>query len=186
MSTTTLDEMGALMKREPREPRAEATEPGLGERLVKEARDEYLRVNQFDVGEYTAPTFRLKLLGRNVDLPNSPDRQRAIPLHDLHHVATGYRTDFIGEAEIGTWELVAGCRTPVVYFLNLAAALGGLFLSPRRVLGAFRAARGARSLYRQPLAYEQALKMTVSELRAHLGVPQGGMGAVGAAGATGE
>ncbi len=29
-----------------------------------------------------------------------------IPFNDLHHVATGYGTDVLGEAEIGAWELL--------------------------------------------------------------------------------
>jgi hypothetical protein len=141
---------------------------------VGRALAEYLGENGFDAAEYTSPTFRMKLMGRYHDFPNSADRQWAIPLHDLHHLATGYGTDFIGEAEIGAWELRAGCRTFIVYCLNATAVAIGLVLSPRRVLAAFRAAEGARSLYRRPLQYEAALKMTSGELRAHLGVaPEG-------------
>lgn len=142
---------------------------------VKQGRDEYLAENGFDVREYTAPTFRLKLFGRYFDMPNSPDRQWAIPLHDLHHLATGYGTDFVGEGEIGIWELRAGCKTWVVYYLNLTAALIGLVVAPGRMVAAYRAARGATSLYRRPLPYEQLLSMTVGELRAHLGIPEHGL-----------
>lgn len=143
---------------------------------VKEGLGEYLAENGFDEAEYTAPTFRLKMFGRYFDAPNSPDRQWAIPLHDLHHLATGYGTDWIGEAEIGVWELRAGCKTAVVYYLNVIATLIGLVVGPRRVVAAYRAARGARSLYRTGLTREQAMKMTVGELRAHLGIPEGGLG----------
>jgi hypothetical protein len=34
----------------------------------------------------------------------------ALPPHDLHHVATGFDTTLVGEAEIGAWELASGCR----------------------------------------------------------------------------
>ena len=145
-------------------------------RSVKEGLGEYLAENGFDSAEYTAPTFRLKLFGRYFDAPNSPDRQWAIPLHDLHHVASGYGTDWVGEAEIGVWELRAGCKTPVVYYLNAMAALIGVVLAPRRMVATWHAARGARALYRSGLSYEQALGMTIGELRAHLGVPEGGLG----------
>lgn len=143
--------------------------------LVKKALDEYLAENGFDVREYTKPTVRLKVLGRYFDFPNTKARQWAIPLHDLHHVATGYGTDWVGEAEIGVWELRAGCRTAMVYYLNAMAVLIGLFVSPGRVLAAYRAAGSARSLYRAGLSYEQALGMTAGELRAHLGIPAEGI-----------
>lgn len=142
---------------------------------MKDGLDEYLAENGFDVQEYTAPTVRLKFFGRYIDLPNTKARQWAIPLHDLHHVATGYGTDWVGEAEIGAWELRAGCRTAVVYYLNAMAVLIGLAIAPRRVLAAYRAAAGARSLYRTDLPYEQALRRTAGELRAHLGVPAEGL-----------
>ena len=121
------------------------------------------------------PTVRLKFFGRYFDFPNSPNRQWAIPLHDLHHLATGYGTDFIGEAEVGLWELRAGCETPIVYALNGAAVVIGLFLSPRRMLAAYRAAKGARTLYRAPLPMEEVLSMRVGDLRAHLAIPEGGL-----------
>ncbi len=143
---------------------------------VESARDEYLAENGFTVAEYTKPTVRLKFFGRYFDFPNSPNRQAAIPLHDLHHVATGYGTDFVGEAEVGMWELRAGCETAVVYFLNGMAVLIGLSLSPRRMLAAYRAAKGAQSLYRAPVPVEKLLAMRVGELRAHLGVPDKGIG----------
>ena len=40
--------------------------------------------------------------------PNGAARVRAVRLHDLHHVATGYATSWVGEAEIGAWEREAG------------------------------------------------------------------------------
>lgn len=142
---------------------------------VQSARAEYLAENGFSVAEYTSPTVRLKFFGRYFDFPNSPSRQWAIPLHDLHHIATGYGTDWVGEAEVGVWELRAGCETPVVYFLNGAAVLIGLCLSPSRMLAAYRAAKGARTLYRAPVPMEQVLAMRVGELRSHLGVPAEGL-----------
>ncbi len=142
---------------------------------VRCARDRYLARKGFTTEAYSAPTFRLTILGRPWDLPNRPNRRWAIPLHDLHHVATGYGTDFVGEAEIGAWELAAGCKTPVVYALNVAAVLLGLLLAPIRVLRAFRAGWRAHALYRQSFDYERLLELPVAELRARLGVPPAGL-----------
>ncbi|MFO0586305.1 MAG: hypothetical protein U0441_02135 [Polyangiaceae bacterium] len=142
---------------------------------VEAGRDDYMAENGFEVADYTLPTVQLKMFGLYKEFPNSPNRQWAIPLHDMHHLATGYGTDFTGEAEVGAWELRAGCETPVVYALNALAAAIGLVISPRRVLAAYRAAKGARSLYRHPIPMEKLLAMRVGELREHLGIPVHGI-----------
>ena len=157
-----------MRSRQSGEPPARADEP------VRGARDRYLALNGFTTESYTAPSFTLKLLGVPLTLPNTKARQRAIPLHDLHHVATGYGTDFTGEAEIGAWELRAGCASFITYYLNGVAALIGLAIAPRRVLRAFSAARGHRTLYRQQVQLDELLVLTVGELRASVGVPREG------------
>jgi hypothetical protein len=142
---------------------------------VRDALGAYLGENGFDTLGYTAPTYEVEAFGRRYTLTNTPDRMKAIPLHDLHHVATGYGTDLVGEGEIGAWELRAGCRTPIVYVLNLVAALLGLVLAPRRMARAWRAARGAVSLYRQEHEYAAVLDLTLGELRDRLRVPADGV-----------
>jgi hypothetical protein len=142
---------------------------------MKEARDLYLAANSFSVREYDASTYTIHMLGLNLRFPNTPSHKRAIPLHDLHHVVTGYSTGWIGEAEIGAWELRAGCNSFITYFLNGGGVLIGLFISPRRVWRAFRDARGQRTLCRDPLPYDRLLQMSVGELRARLGIPSRGL-----------
>ncbi|MBX3232183.1 MAG: hypothetical protein KIT84_19290 [Labilithrix sp.] len=144
---------------------------------VRAARDAYLEENGFDVGGYTADTFDVEAFGRKYTFTNSSDRKWAIPLHDLHHVATGYGTDLVGEAEIGAFELVGGCRTPVVYALNVVAVLVGFALAPVRTLRAFLHARraGARALYRSVPSVDPVLDIPLGDLRARLGIPRGGL-----------
>lgn len=135
----------------------------------------YLSENGFTTAGYTEPTVELSAGPLTFRFPNGPARQAAIPLHDLHHVATGYGTDLAGEAEIGMWELRAGCNNTFLKLINGAAVLGGLVIAPLRVWRAFRAARGARSLYvcGVPLAALNA--MTVPQLRALVQVPGPGI-----------
>lgn len=147
------------------------------ETTVRQARDAYLAANGFDTAGYTAPTFALPVFGRTVHLPNPPSRQRAVARHDLHHALTGYGTDYIGEAEIGIWELRAGCNTPFLWFINSMAVLLGVFLSPTRLLRAWRSAAGARSLYLDDRDLETLLAMPLGELRAQCGVPREGIAA---------
>ena len=144
---------------------------------VREARDAYLVENGFTTEEYTKDTFSLAFLRGKMKLtfPNPPSRKRAIALHDLHHVATGYGADLTGEGEIGVWELMGGCDALSVYFLNGVAALGGCMISPRRMLRAYRDARAARALYRQDPKLDELLSLTLGELRGRLGIPEGGI-----------
>lgn len=144
------------------------------ESSVREGRDAYLTENGFDMKEYTAPTFSLPVLGMQLRFPNPPTRQRAMARHDLHHALTGYGTDYTGEAEIGAWELRAGCNTFFLYFINLAAVALGLVIAPRRILRAWRAAAGAKSLYVDGRSVETLLELRVGELREQLGIPREG------------
>lgn len=137
---------------------------------MREARDHFLASNGFRVEDYSAPTYTVKVCQFAVRFPNTKGHQWATPLHDMHHILTGYRTDWIGEAEIAAWELRAGCKTLVVYSLDVAGVIIGLFISPRRVGRAFRRAKRQRTLYHDPIAYDQLLKMSVGELRKRLGI----------------
>lgn len=142
---------------------------------VQQARDTYLDANGFSMEGYTAPTFELPILGREVSFPNPPTRQRAIARHDLHHALTGYGTDYAGEAEIGVWELRAGCNTAFLWFINLTAVAIGLVIAPRRMLRAFHDAAGARSLYLDARSYDELVALDLAQLRRDCGVPQGGI-----------
>lgn len=138
---------------------------------MEDARNLYLAANGFSIRDYSASTFTLGFWGFRVKFPNLAARKRVIPLHDLHHVLTGYGIDWMGEAEIGAWELRAGCNSWVTYFLNGSGVIIGLFLSPVRVWRAFVAAKGQRTLYRDSAHYASLMGMTVGEVRKRLGIP---------------
>lgn len=141
---------------------------------LRKGRDRYLEDNGFSMSEYSSPTFVFYLFGRKLTLPNPPSRRRAVALHDLHHLLTGYGTDLAGEAEVGAWELRTGCNTPFLWMINLTAVVGGVFVAPLRTWRAFRTAAGQRSLYVDGRAAEAVLNLTIAELRAQLGVPARG------------
>lgn len=105
--------------------------------------------------------------------PNTRSRAAAARLHDLHHVATGYRSDWPGEAEIAAWELAAGCgRYGWAWILNLGAFLVGLFLFPRRLWQAFLRGRRAHTLYDLGLPEERLREETVGSLRRQLAIEE--------------
>jgi hypothetical protein len=145
---------------------------------VEHARDHYLRENGFTVAEYDNPTTPASVFGLRFSVPNTPKHRWAIMLHDLHHVATGYGTDLVGEAEISAWELRGGVRCLGLYVgsIVLSGALFGLLFAPRRVLNAFLQGGQARSLFaRDDLSYETLLQMSVGELRGELKIPAAGL-----------
>ena len=144
---------------------------------LREGRELYLSMNGFSMEEYTRPTFEVPIFGRMVKFPNPPARQQAIARHDLHHLLTGFGTDYAGEAEVGAWELGAGCNTAFLWFINGLAVAIGLLIAPRRTLRAFRRARGQRSLYVDGRELPALLDMKIAELRRELGIPAGGLGA---------
>jgi len=144
---------------------------------LREARDHFLSSNGFRLEDYSASNYALRIWCLSLRLPNTKAHRWATPLHDLHHILTGYGTDWKGEAEVATWELRAGCRTFDVYCLDIAGMMIGLFMSPARLWHAFVAAKGQSTLYRDPVLCESAMQMTVGEVRARLGIPPGGLNA---------
>ena len=138
---------------------------------VREARSRYFADNGLSEEGYRARWVVLRAGPVPLYLPNSRARQRAVPLHDLHHVATGYATTWTGEAEIAGWELAAGCgRYCAAWGLNLGAFGLGLLIAPRRSMRAFRRGRrGRRTLYRDQTGFDQSLlDLTVGDLRRRL------------------
>ncbi len=101
--------------------------------------------------------------------PNFDARRATVRYHDIHHVLTGYRTDWAGEMEISAWEVASGCAHHwVAWFLDLAALGVGAFVHPRRTFHAWCRGRRSRNFYRAP--YEPLLEEKVSALRAQLGL----------------
>ncbi len=135
-----------------------------------EARARYFAENGFgDDGGYGAKWVDFKLGPLPFPFPNSAARVRAVRYHDLHHVLTGYRTDFLGELEISAWEIGAGCKDFwAAWQLNLGGLAGGTLLIPRRTFRAFVRGRHAQSLYGLPL--DELLGSTVGDVRAKLRV----------------
>lgn len=139
---------------------------------LRAARARYFRDNGFaDDGGYGARWVRFQLGPYFLPLlPNTPQRVRAVRLHDLHHVATGYATTWIGEAEIAAWEIASGCADHyAAWLLNLWAMAIGLAIAPRAVWRAFVRGRRSRNLYREPWR-EALLEERVGALRARLGL----------------
>jgi hypothetical protein len=135
---------------------------------VGDARDAYFRANGFTLAGYTDRWVKLEIGPIPIAFPNTASRKAAVKLHDLHHVATEYATTFTGEAEIGAWEIAAGCgRYWAAWFLNLSAFGIGVVIAPRRVWRAFVRGRHSKSLYGRAFG-DDLLALTVGDLRRQL------------------
>ncbi len=94
-------------------------------------------------------TVRVRIGAIPLAFLNTEGRRRAVPLHDLHHVLTGYATHLVGEAEIGAWEVASGCgRHWAAWHLNLLVTGFVLVFAPGALFRAFVRGRHTRNLYR--------------------------------------
>ena len=135
---------------------------------VRDARAQYFAANGFSDAGYADDWVKIKLGPIPFTFPNTATRKRAIPLHDLHHIATGYPTTLRGEAEIAAWEIAGGCTDHwAAWVLNTSGFAYGLVLAPRRVYRAFMRGRHGRTLYHSGWD-DQLLELRVGELRRRL------------------
>src|SRR5262245_61843224 len=118
---------------------------------LREARERYFAAAGLGSGGYDEKWVPLAMGPLHFAIPNTAGRVRAVRYHDLHHVVTGYDTDWTGEGEIGAWEVASGCRDLLAaWMLNLYAMQLALFIAPRAVWRAFVRGRHSRNLYAEP------------------------------------
>jgi len=132
---------------------------------LRDARQRYFDANGFD-GSYGEKWVKLKAGPIALYFPNAEGRRRAVRFHDLHHIVTGYQTDWTGEVEIGGFEIGGGCGPFIwAWMLNLGAMVVGPFIAPRRTFRAFVRGRHARTLYHQGDFQEAMLERSVGDTR---------------------
>jgi hypothetical protein len=135
---------------------------------LREMRDRYLHEAGLGDGGYDDGWVRVMLGPIPIVFPNTAGRKRVVPIHDLHHALTGYRSDWTGESEIAAWELATGCRTHVAaWFLNLSVLALGVLVAPRRTFRAFLRGRHTANLYGD-VANDTLLARTVDDVRREL------------------
>lgn len=101
--------------------------------------------------------------------PNFDARRKAVVLHDIHHLLTGYTTTLSGESEISAWEIGSGCENYWAAFLiDTSGVVMGIPFNLISVLKAFSRGRKTKNLYHNNLSNNKILGMKISELRKHL------------------
>lgn len=136
---------------------------------MREGRRRYFEANGFgETGGYNDPWVDFHLGPIPMPFRNTSARRNAVRYHDLHHILTGYDTDFVGELEIAGWEIGAGCKSFVAaWLLNLGGMAAGCVRAPRRVFAAFVRGRRQRTLYGE--TFEPLLDLSVGEARRRFG-----------------
>jgi len=137
---------------------------------VRAARDRYLEESGYSVEGYSDPRFSIAIGPLTLTMAN-PGK---VHYHDLHHVVSGYKTGLVGEGEVSTYELRAGCNSLMILILCLGAGAIGFVLSPRRIINAWRRARSTKTLYGSAVPYETLLDMDLVDLRRSLNIPAEG------------
>ncbi|MCB9795625.1 MAG: hypothetical protein H6741_23250 [Alphaproteobacteria bacterium] len=139
---------------------------------VRDARRDYFIQAGFGEGGNYEDTWAWFVAGPlRVPIYNTAGRIYAVRYHDLHHLITGYRTDWRGEFEIAAWEIGAGCGdASFAWMINLSGLGAGLLTLPRRTAAAFYRGRRSRSLYGREI--ESLLDMPLAALQAEVGTDQ--------------
>ena len=93
-----------------------------------------------------------------IPFPNTDSRRKALMFHDIHHIATGYQSNWKGEAEIGAWEVSTGCGSyTAAWVLDLGVLALGLLVFPKATYKAFVKGQRTRSFYKNSYTREQLL-----------------------------
>jgi hypothetical protein len=100
-------------------------------------------------GGASNPWFNVRIGPMTIPLPNPPARRRAVVMHDINHIVTGYNTTFSeGEMSIAAFEVGAGCgRLAIVWFINLSLLALALVVHPRIAFAGFVRGRRSASIY---------------------------------------
>ncbi len=131
----------------------------------------FQRANLGHDGGYTGRWVRVESKPIPVYFPNTRARAAAARLHDLHHIAAEYQTNWPGEAEIAAWEIASGCAHYYWgWILNLGAFTVGMARCPKRLFRAFVRGRHATNLYKDGFAESCPGEVSVGELRQRLGL----------------
>lgn len=122
-----------------------------GSATVREAQARFYADNQLPRGgSSTARYWTMRFAGLSLPMPNFVWRRKALPLHDLHHLLTGYPCSPSGEFEMAAWEFAAGRYRNLfaTAFCLPLVGIGGI-ACPHRTFRAFVRGRASRTLYAQ-------------------------------------
>jgi hypothetical protein len=139
---------------------------------LREGRARYFARSGFDDRTYVEPWVRLPMGPVPVVLPNLAPRKRAVKVHDLNHVLTGYGTTWESEFQISGFELGMGMGGLLFgTIINSGGVAGGLLFHRQETLAAFARGRATRaSTYADIGDVDSVLDDTLGAWRARIGL----------------
>jgi hypothetical protein len=81
---------------------------------------------------------------------------KALILHDLNHLITGYETNWEGECQVSAWELASGGRIgyPRTWIYPISLVFLGIIICPLKTLKAFKNGRNCLNTFVLSLKYD--------------------------------
>ena len=108
-----------------------------------------------------------------IPFPNPASRKKALMFHDIHHIVTGYESNWRGEVAISAWEVSGGCgEYGAAWVLDLWGFSLGLLVFQQRTFRAFIRGQRTRNLYHHTFTHEQVLGMKIEEVQTALKLNQ--------------
>jgi ubiquinone biosynthesis protein Coq4 len=132
---------------------------------LREARQHYFARSGFNEKTYASNWARFQVGPIPLWIPNFASRRRAVRLHDLHHVLTGYETTWLGEAEVSAWEASSGGAPYwTIWMLMIFAMAIGVCIDRAAVCRAYRRGLVSRNLFFKDFD-DRMLDVSLGEMR---------------------
>lgn len=140
---------------------------------IQEGLREFYSINHFDEDGGANKTFGwIKVGPISYPIPNPDARKKALYLHDIHHLITGYSTKWIGETAISAWELATGGwgKNFFVWMIIMGAFMIGIIVYPASTFKAFIRGRHCRSVVGLKMSKKDLLQMNINDLKQRVGL----------------
>jgi hypothetical protein len=140
---------------------------------IQEGLSGFYKVNDFeDDGGIQSSIAWLKVGPFKVPIPNPEARKKALWIHDINHLATGYSTKWIGETSISGWELATGGwgNNLFVWMIIMGGFLIGVLVYPISTFKAFLRGRKCRSVVGLGLSKRELMNLEIDDLKSMTGL----------------
>lgn len=140
--------------------------------LISEAlNDFFTKYNLGEEGGLNSNWAYLDMKWFRIPFPNTSSRKKALIFHDIHHIITGYQSDWQGEAEIAAWEISSGCgEYSAAWFLDLGGIAMGVLFFPKKTFRAFIRGQRTTNFYLSNYSKEELLRLSISDAQKKLGL----------------
>jgi hypothetical protein len=140
---------------------------------IQQALSGFYAANDFEDDGITKSSIAwLKVGPFKVPIPNPDARKKALWIHDVNHLATGYSTKWIGETSISAWELATGGwgTNVFVWMIIMGGFLIGVLVYPVSTFKAFLRGRRCKPVVGLGLTKKSLMNLEIEELKSMAGL----------------